>query len=595
MQQLLQRSSGPHVENGLVKQDRRRRRSVPRRPDDLHPTFPRQHALPFESRFVRIPNFIKEGRPHVEQRRRIQTVPSKINVYASAKNEDLSAGGSIDSLDREIDRKIIELRGMSQAPLQVTTEKNHVAKGLNKDGRAGSTSNSMMHPELRKFLIESNANNASSDMLVINDGVNETSVHPYELLRLNGSSASAAHYNGTVVKSLGKFWMLPPGFRTSRRRRSVVPYYAVSSFAMNPTYVRSKNQTLYTVFLRVSDSALQKYVSNNGRASSLQDDDSGHVYSEELFNFVTNRANRKNEVMKNLQGHGWEELFHKLYEQMKKDDEKRHGTLEPIGYHVTYAVLHNERGMRSGNILAKENKKQAAKASMRKRQDLHHHIGEKSTRERDNVTTRGAKTRPSTITRPSTTTATPSTSNDEVLLENMRKLQQNSTTPEDINNVILPEIVQKLAELGYEVKKMSPDHDKPSQSSVTEEIDAGPSISLVQTTAITPATLSAIMIRRDQLSQEADAPSRKNASNADDLDEDNEEDKTGHLEELLSQNAFGNQKLSYRPLNGKRMSPSFLGSLQPEALVAPNPAGLPRDVQDYPLAVVFRRPKPAAR
>ncbi|XP_064469522.1 uncharacterized protein LOC135384241 [Ornithodoros turicata] len=47
----------------------------------------------------------------------------------------------------------------------------------------------------------------------------------------------------------------------------------------------------------------------------------------------------------------------------------------------------------------------------------------------------------------------------------------------------------------------------------------------------------------------------------------------------------------YSPLNGKQVNSSFLGSLQPEALVVPDPAMLPQDVSHYPLAVVFNGPK----
>ncbi|XP_064470381.1 uncharacterized protein LOC135385135 [Ornithodoros turicata] len=545
MQRFLQRSRRQHLDSPAP----RRRRSVSQGQQDVrrtnvrrpHSWTSRHRTQP--SRSVKSP---REGHVHSGRlrRRRIPT-PSTTSDYevvlsqkddaahnSSLSKDDVSSLSST-MFSTEPRHPITEHRETPRVPQQKKSQDDAVVANLDgKDGvierlktrhsaalddqrrnitlllqdarrftpkasttaqTSSSTTQTPMHPELRKFLVAGMTDNSSSDLLVIKDVFNETSIRPYEALRVNTTGASPDRYGGTPVKNLGKFWMLPPGFKNRRRRRSVLPYYAVSSFALSPTYPEDKNQTFYTVFARVSDSMLRDFMSKNGRAPPLEDpDDDGHIYSEELFNYVTSRADRNHEnVIKDLRGRTWEELFHKVYEQMKEDEEKRHGTMEPLGYHFTYALHHGERGMRSSENRSGEGKGHEAgsKVSMRKREDtLEHREGESSTASHEKATTQHIDTHSPWIHFQSNAeeartehSPLPAT---EALLEYAQK-QQQKNVPEDITKDIIPEITQKLAELGYEVKAKKLVSDKTAALQVGPGFLAEPNSQFLQVAAKT--------------------------------------------------------------------------------------------------------------
>ncbi|CAN7989767.1 unnamed protein product, partial [Ixodes pacificus] len=76
------------------------------------------------------------------------------------------------------------------------------------------------------------------------------------------------------------YWLLSPKSSNRRARRSVPPYYAVNSFAMNPSYNMDKNKTYYTVFAKVSEAVLQDFLAQNANQRKIHESgDMTNMYS----------------------------------------------------------------------------------------------------------------------------------------------------------------------------------------------------------------------------------------------------------------------------------------------------------------------------
>lgn len=196
-----------------------------------------------------------------------------------------------------------------------------------------------MNARLVKFLVDGSVNGTPSDVFVLKDNVDPSKVHPFRLVQVNSSNATDP-YVGTGLDTLGKYWLLPPeGSRKTKRvkrraRRSVPPYYAVNSFALNPAYTMDKNKTYYTVFAKVSEAVLQDFIAENAKQKAAHESsDLTNMYSGDLFNYVIDRTSKENKAHQNEHkvAQSVEGAFQQAYQDIKKEDELKFGTMAPAG------------------------------------------------------------------------------------------------------------------------------------------------------------------------------------------------------------------------------------------------------------------------
>ncbi|CAN7988755.1 unnamed protein product [Ixodes hexagonus] len=455
-----------------------------------------------------------------------------------------------------------------------------------------------MHPELRRFLVEGNVNGTQSDIFVLKDKLDPEQVRPFRLLKVNSTNVTDA-YLGTGLETIGRYWLLSPwsrpGGRKGRRRRSVPPYYAVNSFAMNPAYTAGKNKTYYTVFAKVSEAVLQDFIAQNANQRKVHESaDVTNMYSGGLFNYVVDNAGKEGKpqpVREHKDGETMEDAFHQVYKDMKKNDELKFGTMAPAGLadeKVEAAVLAD---VPAGSAEAKvvDNTHQAAqRAGLNKRshnyrqpdfsgaiaevsgnEDDHDH-GHEHDQDHDHE----APAHPEVSQtdeehhdlHEAVNAAAPLISADvyQGQIEAKHTLRD-KTSLEQAPRGFSPEFVanlKRLAELGY-----IQNPDLSGRGSFVDQEAKNPETSRDAAVMTLNDLPYASMQSRDELS-----PPRR-------------EYRTPKA------NPFDHFGMAYHPLKGRKLDASFFESLLPEAVIVPDPDKDMDSASDYPVAVLYRVPR----
>ncbi|CAN7975181.1 unnamed protein product, partial [Ixodes persulcatus] len=558
---------------------------------------------------------LKARRRRSAFQRHLQRTHSTPINFAVKKNDKLNAAGPLPSAYRPVGSVSAPEAAEIVLPLkpEMDTSKRTISTTQSETTTTGttvsvipSTSKSVteaanvtardlrMHPELRKFLVEGRVNGTQSDLFVLKEKVDPEQVRPFRLVKVNSTNHTDI-YQGTGLKTIGRYWLLSPKSSNRRARRSVPPYYAVNSFAMNPSYNMDKNKTYYTVFAKVSEAVLQDFLAQNANQRKIHESgDMTNMYSGDLFNYVVDSTGKQanhQPVREHKGGESMEDAFHQVYKDIKKNDELKFGTMPPPGLEdeKVEVAAHVDISKGNADIHAVDDALEAEqKAGLKKRSHLYYgqgNVAEAFAEPHDNEHDHNHghehdhdhdQEAPPVPSPPQTNQEHHDTHEDASAAAALNAAQ---LYPVEVKHTLREKLSLDQAPRGFSPEFVANLKRLTALGYIHDAALSGKASLVDQETRGPEMSRDAAVMRLDddpyasiQSREELSPPTRDYRA--------------------PEANPFDHFGMAYHPLKGRKLNPSFFESLLPEAVIVPDPNKDYMDsMSDYPVAVLYRIPR----